>query len=138
MATGLAPHVRPVQAPALGAQSPDTLKRLLPGTLLEGEYASGEAWSERFGTDGTSRYSDVSGSFDGRVTFRQPGVCFTYATDSDLTGGCFEVWQRGRRCFDFYADGTVASLADRRFGRGWTARGWMPGGREDCETDLIS
>lgn len=119
------------------ALSPGELRTLLPGLLLTGEYRNGAPWTERFSHDGTSRYTDTAGTADGTVRFLGAGVCFTYA-DTALSGGCFEVWRRGRRCFDFYGDNVTATLGDRRFGRGWTARAWLPGGREDCRSDLLS
>ena len=114
------------------------LRLLLPGLTLTGEYADGSGWSEHFAPDGRSRYTDGTGTAEGRMTYRAPGVCFTYGASPDLSGGCFEVWRRGRRCFDFYGEGAMPAFTERRFGRGWTARAWLPGGREDCETDLIS
>ena len=126
---------RPVTGRAL---TPDEASAVLRGITVEGEYDNGAAWTETFHRDGRSTYTDDGGTGTGTMRFAPPGVCFAYPDTTGLTGGCFEVWRRGARCFDFYGVANAAGPMDRRFGRFWSARAWTTGGREDCGSDLVS
>ena len=130
---------RPASGPVIGrALTPVEASRALSGLTVEGEYESGAPWEETFHRDGRSTYSDAEASGTGTMRFTRPGVCFTYPPGTGLAGGCFEVWRRGKRCFDFYGIANAAAMIDRRLGRGWSARAWTKGGREDCGSDLVS
>ncbi|MDD9908347.1 MAG: hypothetical protein OXR62_01530 [Ahrensia sp.] len=108
------------------------------GKRLIGEYADGQSWAENFNTDGTSDYVQDGRLSVGRMFFDLDLLCFSYQPQ-ELTGGCFEVWQRGTNCFDFYArTSIIASRTDRQFGRNWDARAWIEGVEATCQAGLIS
>lgn len=119
------------------------IRSKLFGLTLEGEYQSGVAWQELFNSDGTTEYEDPSSKARGSLTFKGTQVCFSYKDNAAMSGGCFEVWQRGRHCFDFYGtDGTgrtSATQSQKLRALAWDARGWHIGAdKGDCVADLIS
>ena len=113
------------------------IRSALFGKLFTGEYPNGSGWAERFNLDFTSDYSEDNRITRGKMTLNGNILCFTYA-DIDQSGGCFEVWQRGENCFDFYSPTGNASLDERRFGQGWQARGWQAGSPSTCVSQQIS
>ena len=130
--------VSPVHAAALNESA---IRAQLFGLSLSGEYASGAPWSESFNRDGTTVYADDRGESKGTMEFKGNHLCFRYQSGSEMSGGCFEVWKRGRNCFDFYGvsgSGTDASYTQKVRGLGWDARGWSEGTAKDCVADLIS
>lgn len=119
----------PLQADAIG--------KALLGTRLAGEYPSGRQWAEQINSDGSTIYVEDGKISAGRTTINGPIICFTYEREP-LQGGCFEVWRRSDNCFDFYASDSDASLDDRRFGQGWSARGWYSNKPATCVSDQIT
>lgn len=120
--------------------SPSAIRTYLFGQSMVGEYPSGQAWAEQFGRDGTSLYVEGGIPTKGQMRLEGTSLCFTYP-GTEQSGGCFEVWKRGPNCFDFYAmvgSTTGTRLDDRRFGRGWSARGWIAGQTATCVTEQIS
>ncbi|MFD0916722.1 hypothetical protein ACFQ14_09910 [Pseudahrensia aquimaris] len=123
------------------ALSESAIRAQLFGLTLSGEYSSGAPWSEVFRADGTTVYTDSRGEARGTMEFQGNQLCFKYTSGADMSGGCFEVWKRGRNCFDFYGSsetGTEASYTQKVRGLGWDARGWSEGTAKDCVADLIS
>jgi hypothetical protein len=100
--------------------------------LLSGEYSSGASWTERINGDFTSVYSDGEHRLSGTMTFQDDLLCFSYPDATDFAGGCFEVWQRGANCFDFYSTNDSNSLRHRRSGWAWLARAWILGRPATC------
>ncbi|MEL7230325.1 MAG: hypothetical protein AAGK38_10510 [Pseudomonadota bacterium] len=120
--------------------SASDIRASLFGQRMTGEYPSGKGWAEQFNRDGTSVYVEAGRPAEGLMTFEGRNLCFAYPGTTQ-TGGCFEVWKRGTNCFDFYAidNGTTNTrLDDRRFGRSWSARGWLEGKPATCVTEQIS
>ena len=110
------------------------------GQRVIGEYADGQSWAENFNADGSSQYVQDGELTSGKMHFEGKRLCFVY-DPQDMIGGCFEIWPRGKNCFDFYArpdSGLPAGLDDKRFGRGWDARAWIDGEPATCETEHIS
>ncbi|MEM9732453.1 MAG: hypothetical protein AAF903_03080 [Pseudomonadota bacterium] len=110
------------------------------GQRMIGEYPSGQGWAEQFNRDGTSLYVENGQPAEGQMRLQGRNLCFSYPGTAQ-TGGCFEVWKRGPNCFDFYAvtnGSTNTRLDDRRFGRSWSARGWIEGRTATCVTEQIS
>ncbi len=126
-----------VSAPAQAADTRAVLT-LIQDTAISGEYASGARFSEAFGADGTTRYTDETGTIEGRVTIRDDVMCFTYPDAGTIDGGCFAVERRGENCFDFYATDTTATPFQRHNGLGWTARAWRNNRASTCEAAAIS
>ena len=108
------------------------------GQMFTGEYKSGARWAERFNPNMTSIYVEDGKPIHGHMQFEGFTLCFEYPYRSDLQGGCFEVWKRSDNCFDFYGTQDIASLDQRRWGRGWTARAWISDQPSTCKSDLIS
>lgn len=116
------------------------IEEALIGQGVQGEYSDGRAFTEAFGADMTSRYSEGGETTPGTMRFEGNLLCFEYGGDA-LAGGCFEVWRRSSNCFDFY--GTDAGVADaslrqRREGTGWTARTWRQDAPSTCVGDKIA
>ena len=120
-------------APLSGSE----IRSTLFGKLVTGEYPSGARWTERFNADGSSDYSEGGRITRGIMTIYDNILCFSYREKSQ-TGGCFEVWQRGPNCFDFYSLDGNGNLDSRRFGRNWQARGWVDNQPSTCLSDKIS
>ena len=114
------------------------IRENLFGKLVTGEYPSGTQWAERFNLDGTSDYSENGQAKKGLMRLSGNILCFTYNSDPQQPGGCFEVWQRGKNCFDFYSSDSDASLDQRQFGRSWSARAWKTDQQNTCLSDEIS
>ena len=120
--------------------SAENMRAAFFGATLDGEYADGLAWSERFDREGRSVYAQQGAQAVGRIVFRANVICFRY--DRGFSGGCFEVWRRSANCFDFYGvdsvDAAHASLRQRRAGTGWTARAWRTDAPSTCVSDALS
>lgn len=116
------------------------IESVLLGQSVRGEYSDGREFTEFFGSDMTSRYTEDGRTTAGTVRFEGNLMCFTYAGEA-LSGGCFEVWRRSDNCFDFYGatEGVAsASLRQRREGTGWTARTWRRDAPSTCVGDQIA
>jgi len=134
--TGMASQLK------IGPLKASEVEKLFYGKTMTGEYADGQAWAEKFGTDGTSHYSQNGKVFIGKMSMKGDFICFQYAPDTGFSGGCFEVWKRSENCFDFYSiNGSgqpSASYDQKRYGRAWDARAWYPQKKSTCTTDQIS
>ena len=127
------------QGARAGQMARSGIETALIGAAIDGEYADGRAFSESFDKDMTSRYVEEGRTTTGRMRFEGNLICFTY--DDTMSGGCFEVWRRSANCFDFYGTGegiADATLAQRREGTGWTARGWRKDAPSTCVGDKIA
>lgn len=114
------------------------IRQNMLGKMFTGEYPDGTRWAERFNRNYTSNYSESGRLEQGVVTINGGVICFDYPKSPEQVGGCFEVWKRGPNCFDFYATGSDASMDQRRFGRGWSARGWDESRPSTCLSEEIS
>ncbi|MGI9355581.1 MAG: hypothetical protein ACR2PF_10535 [Rhizobiaceae bacterium] len=125
---------------ALAPLSKREIEYRLFGQRVIGEYANGQSWAENFNADGSSQYVQDGELTVGKMHFEGKRLCFTY-DPREMIGGCFEIWPRGKNCFDFYArneNGLPARLEDKRFGRAWDARAWIDGEPATCQTEHIS
>lgn len=125
---------QPIPAPLTSNE----IRSKLFGQYLIGEYDTGQSWSEQFNKDATTLYSEGGRSLNGKLTFKRNLACFTYPDDDEITGDCFEVWQRGHNCFDFYSEQSSAGPQERQFGQGWQARAWIAGRDDTCVVDRIA
>ncbi len=117
--------------------SQSEIQAALFDTKLVGEYSNGQRWSEFLNNDMTSIYIEDSYTMAGQIRFKGSVLCFTYPQSEDPLPHCFEIWQRGANCFDFYgADGST-TLMDTRLGRNWLARAWRADKTSTCQSDLI-
>ncbi len=118
------------------------IRQSMFGFAMTGEYSNGKSWAERFNRDGSTSYVEDGIAIPGKMTLKSNLLCFDYGETSGFAGGCFEVWKRSANCFDFYSEnvdgGTIASLDEKRFGQGWTARAWYTDQPSTCVSDQIS
>ncbi len=118
--------------------SGEQIRSTLLGKFLVGEYDNGQSWSERFNRDQTTFYTEAGRSLKGTLTFKDNLACFEYPQDDEIVGDCFEVWQRGSNCFDFYGEQSTASIRQRQLGKGWHARAWFAGLDDTCVVERIA
>lgn len=114
--------------------APDEISAALAGKTLEGRYASGKAFTERYAADGRVEYSESGGiSTGGHWSITAGTFCTIY--DGDASGGCYRVSRVGRNCFEFYFITRTEEAAARRAGEApsWTARGAVSGETTACE-----
>jgi len=132
-----------------GAQSSERLNarqtvEALQGKTLIGEYPDGAQWSETFNADNSTLYREGNFQVIGQMEERDTVVCFSYPSEQNLTGGCFEVWRRSENCFDFYGTEyatsmkTSASETQKTMSIAWSARGWFANMPSTCVEVLSS
>lgn len=104
----------------------------LSGRLLEGAYATGRRFSERYREDGRVDYSEDGLTIEGHWSATADTLCTIY--DGDSTGGCFRVAPSGRNCLDFYFVSRTEETAPGPDGTdpSWTARGTVEGEADAC------
>ncbi len=94
------------------------------GTEIDGHYASGRTFSERYGRDGRLEYRERDRHTRGRWSVEAGAFCTIY--DQDPTGGCYRVRRVGGNCFEFYFVARTEEQARRDPNApSWTARGWI-------------
>ena len=113
------------------------IRSVMFGQMFTGEYSNGAQWAERLNPNMTSVYVEDGKAIHGHMEFRGSILCFEYPNQPNLNGGCFEIWQRGNNCFDFYGSQSTVSFEDRRLGRNWTARAWNADQPSTCKSELI-
>ncbi len=105
----------------------------LAGKTLEGRYASGRAFTERYGPDGSIAYMEGGRTLGGHWSVTAGTLCTIY--DTDPTGGCFRVSRVSDNCFEFYftARTEVAAPGPNGAKPHWTARGSVSGQASACQ-----
>lgn len=109
----------------------DILERFRDATI-EGRYADGRSFTERYAANFRVTYAEASHTLGGHWSVTQGTLCTIY--DYEPTGGCYRVSQVDENCYEFYfvsrtedsapgTDGTVPS---------WTARGAIQGRPSAC------
>jgi hypothetical protein len=135
-AIGLSTVVATSAALADRAMSPwlqgDELRAVLSGKTLEGRYAGGRAFTERYGADGSLWYAEGARKIYGHWSITAGTLCTIY--DTDPTGGCFRVSRVGDNCFEFYFAARTEAAAPESSDRDpeWTARGAVSDKPEAC------
>lgn len=89
---------------------------------IQGNYASGKAFTETYKADGTIEYHERGIDYRGHWSLQAGTFCTIY--HSDPTGGCYQVRQVSDNCYEFYfVSRTEAQAAERDLSRpAWTAR----------------
>lgn len=101
------------------------------GVTIDGHYASGKTFTERYGSDGRLEYQERDRHTRGRWSVELGAFCTIY--DQDSTGGCYRVKRVGRNCFEFYFIARTEEQARRDPNApSWTARGWRNGEAATC------
>ena len=107
------------------------------GKTLDGYYADGEDWTERYDADGRLDYSDRRRRSPGSWYFRDEVFCTFYDPGRNVTGGCFTAIQAGTNCYEFYLAEFSEREADKEVPPGpvgrWVARASRRGEPSTCE-----
>jgi hypothetical protein len=92
------------------------------GKSIQGNYASGKAFTESYRTDGSIEYRERGVEYRGHWSLQAGTFCTIY--HSDPTGGCYQVRQVSDNCYEFYfVTRTEVEAAEKELGRpAWTAR----------------
>jgi hypothetical protein len=109
------------------------ISNAIAGKTLEGRYANGRAFTERYGPDGRVEYFDDGRTIGGRWSVTVGTLCTIY--DNDPAGGCFRVSRVSENCFEFYfasrTEETAPGPDDAR--PHWTALGSVRGEASTCQ-----
>ncbi len=119
---------------AIGWMTDGELQTVFAGKSLEGRYANGRAFTERYGADGRVAYMEAGRSvMGGHWSVTAGTFCTIY--DQDGSGGCFRVSRAGKNCYEFYFITRTEEDATRREDEkpSWTARGSVSGVETSCE-----
>ena len=97
------------------------------GATIDGRYASGKAFTERYEPDGRLTYTEHSLTLGGHWSVTEGTLCTIY--DGDASGGCYRVARVAPNCYEFYF---VSRTEDAAPGPPdgiprWTARGAVQG-----------
>jgi hypothetical protein len=133
MVLGLFLQVAP--SPAMSTwMSDDELSARFDGATLDGQYADGRAFTERYDRDGSVKYTERGLTLGGSWSITEGTLCTIY--DRDASGGCYRVSQVGPNCYEFYfVSRTEAEAPGPREGKPlWTARGAVQGRPGSCKT----
>jgi hypothetical protein len=117
-----------------GVWLPDAdIAAALGGKTIEGRYANGRAFTERYLTDGRVEYMENGQAMGGHWTVTAGTLCTIY--DSDPAGGCFRVSRTSANCFEFYFAARTEEAAPGPDGSPpqWTARGSVSGDSAACQ-----
>jgi hypothetical protein len=111
------------------------ISRLLGGKMLEGRYASGRAFIERYLPDGRIEYLEDGNAIGGHWSITAGTLCTIY--DTEPAGGCFRVSRSGANCFEFYFVARTEATAPGPEGAkpSWTARGSVSGEPNACQDE---
>lgn len=111
----------------------DAIARALDGKTIEGRYASGRAFTERYLSGGKVEYIERGQVTGGHWSVTAGTLCTIY--DNDPAGGCFRVAKVGSNCFEFYFAARTEEAAPGPDGSTpkWTARGSVSGEPAACQ-----
>jgi len=99
---------------------------------IDGRYASGKAFTERYGADGRLTYTEASLALGGHWSVTEGTLCTIY--EFDASGGCYRVARVDTNCYEFYfVSRTEAAAPGPSDGKpAWTARGALQGKASAC------
>jgi hypothetical protein len=103
------------------------------GATIDGRYASGKAFTERYATDGRLSYTEPGLTLGGHWSVTEGTLCTIY--DYDATGGCYRVVRVDTNCYEFYFVSRTEAAAPGPPNGGkpsWTARGALQGKPSAC------
>jgi hypothetical protein len=108
------------------------ISKSLGGKTLEGRYANGRAFTERYLPDGRIEYFEDGNAIGGHWSITAGTLCTIY--DTEAAGGCFRVSKLGTNCFEFYFAARTEEAAPGPEGSKptWTARGSVSGEPHAC------
>ena len=102
---------------------------------IEGRYASGKAFTERYAADGGVTYKEPGVRLGGHWSVTEGTLCTIY--DGDASGGCYRVARVDTNCYEFYfVSRTEAAAPGPPDGKpAWTARGALRGKPSACRDE---
>lgn len=105
----------------------------LGGKTLEGMYATGRRFTERYLSGGQLEYIEDGVTMSGHWSVTAGTLCTIY--DTDPTGGCYRVARSGSNCYEFYFVSRSEEAAPGPPGvkPDWTARGAVDGQIDACK-----
>ncbi|MFA7305780.1 MAG: hypothetical protein WC026_03825 [Hyphomicrobium sp.] len=109
----------------------EILSQFKDGTV-DGRYASGKAFTERYAADGRVTYQEPGMTLAGHWSVTEGTLCTIY--DDDASGGCYRIVQVDSNCYEFYfVSRTEAAAPGPPEGKpAWTARGSLQGKPSAC------
>lgn len=113
------------------------LSSTFSGSTINGHYADGRTFTERYFDDRALAYSEGPREATGHWSVISGTFCTIYS--GDPSGGCFRVAQIGNNCFEFYFVARTEEQVRRNDdGKpGWTARAWISDRPATCKEDPI-
>lgn len=111
------------------------IEQALAGRTIDGMYASGRRFTERYLEGGALEYVENGIRLTGRWSITAGTLCTLY--DTDPTGGCFRVLPSGSNCYEFYfvARNEEQAREPEPGAPSWTARGAIEGSPAACPDD---
>ncbi len=105
----------------------------LGGKTLEGMYATGQRFTERYLQGGQLEYVEGGVAMSGHWSVTKGTLCTIY--DADPAGGCYRVARSGSNCYEFYFVSRSEEAAPGPLGvkPDWTARGAVDGKVDACK-----
>jgi hypothetical protein len=99
---------------------------------IDGRYASGKAFTERYAADGRVAYKEPGMTLAGHWSVTEGTLCTIY--DGDPSGGCYRVARVDTNCYEFYfVSRTEEAAPGPPDGKpAWTARGALQGQASAC------
>ena len=103
------------------------------GATIDGRYASGKAFTERYDHDGHLTYTEHSRALGGHWSITEGTLCTIY--DGDTSGGCYRVARVAPNCYEFYFVSRTEDAAPGPLDGipRWTARGAVQGQSSSCK-----
>ena len=109
------------------------IQSALGGKTIEGRYATGRPFTERYLDGGRVEYFEGGRTMGGHWSVTAGTLCTIY--DTDPAGGCFRVARVAKNCFEFYFVSRTEDAAPGPEGStpSWSARGSVSGLSTACE-----
>lgn len=123
--------VRAVQSKPIWLSGSEIAQQFKDVTI-DGRYASGKAFTERYAADGRVTYKEPGVTLGGHWSVTEGTLCTIY--DGDPSGGCYRVARVDTNCYEFYfVSRTEAAAPGPPDGKpAWTARGALQGKPSAC------
>lgn len=111
------------------------LRNRFDDATLDGRYATGRPFTERYGRDGRVRYTERGVTLGGHWSITAGTLCTIY--DGDDSGGCYRVVRVAPNCYEFYFVSRTEETAPGTTGGKpkWTARGALQGQPNACSDE---
>jgi hypothetical protein len=104
------------------------------GVTLNGRYADGREFTERYLASGRIEYLEREIRIGGLWSIRSGTFCTIY--DADPAGGCYRVHRESENCYEFYFVARTQEQAEHDPRKpSWTARGAIEGKSPTCDDD---